>query len=67
MKNNTPPSIASGVVYLVINILNLNIQKNKLINIIKISEVTLNKCYKKLSKYTPQLFIGFEKLLEENW
>ena len=64
LKNNTPPSIASGVVYLIINRLNLmsKITKVKLIDIIKISEVTLNKTYKKLGKYDKILFMGFEKI-----
>ena len=63
LKNNTPPSIASGIVYLVIMKLSLDISKNKLINIIKISEVTLNKTYKKLNNYSKYLFIGFEKII----
>lgn len=66
LKNNTPPSIASGIVYLIIIKLNLDkkISKNSLINIIKISEVTLNKTYKKLNIYSNILFIGFEKILK---
>lgn len=62
LKNNTPPSIASGIVYLIIIKLNLDVSKNKLIEIIKISEVTLNKTYKKLSTYCEFLFLGFEKI-----
>ena len=62
LKNNTPPSVASGIVYLVIIKLNLNVSKNKLIEIIKISEVTLNKTFKKLNSLSEYLFIGFEKI-----
>jgi len=62
LKNNTPPSVASGIVYLVIMKLNLNVTKPQLLKIIKISEVTLNKCYKKLNNYNEYVFIGFEKL-----
>ena len=63
LKNNTPPSIAGGIVYLLIITLNLNVSKVALINIIKISEVTLNKTFKKLSNYTNILFMGFEKII----
>jgi len=63
LKNNTPPSVASGIVYLIIIKLKLNVPKTKLINIIKISEVTLNKTFKKLNSYSEFLFIGFEKIL----
>lgn len=62
LKNNTPPSIASGIVYLLIMKLELDIAKSKLIGIIKISEVTLNKTYKKLNNYSDYLFMGFEKI-----
>ena len=62
LKNNTPPSIASGIVYLLIMKLGLDIPKSKLISIIKISEVTLNKTYKKLNTYSKYLFMGFEKI-----
>lgn len=65
LKNNTPPSIASGIVYLLIIKLELNISKTKLIDIVKISEVTLNKTYKKLNNYSQYLFIGFEKIFNE--
>ena len=64
LKNNTPPSIASGVVYLIIMKLKLNVHKSKLIDIIKISEVTLNKTYKNLNLYSEYIFIGFEKLFD---
>lgn len=62
LKNNTPPSIASGIVYLIIMKLKLDVSKSVLIGIIKISEVTLNKTYKKLNNYSDILFIGFEKI-----
>ena len=63
LKNNTPPSVAGGIVYLLITKLKLDVSKVALINIIKISEVTLNKTFKKLSNYTDILFIGFEKII----
>tara|TARA_B100000424_G_scaffold244013_1_gene213998 strand:- start:23107 stop:24156 length:1050 start_codon:yes stop_codon:yes gene_type:complete len=48
IPENTPHSISAGIVYFVSQICNLNITK-KDINIISgISEVTINKCFKKL-------------------
>lgn len=52
---NTPPSIAVGSIYLYIKINKLNISKKDISNISKISEVTINKCYKKLEEYTDKL------------
>ena len=55
IPENTPNSIASGIVYFVCQICNLNISKQDVHNISEISEVTINKCYKKLSKLQSQL------------
>jgi len=46
VSENTPPSIAAGSIYLICNILNINISKYEISNICKISEVTISKCYK---------------------
>lgn len=48
IPENTPHSIAAGIVYFISNICNLNISKKSVSLISKISEVTINKCYKKL-------------------
>lgn len=48
IPENTPHSIAAGIVYFVSQICNLNISKNLVHEVSKISEVTINKCYKKL-------------------
>jgi transcription initiation factor TFIIB len=50
MPENTPPSIAAGVVYFVSQICKLNISKRDVKNISETSEVTINKCFKKLEK-----------------
>lgn len=50
MPENTPPSIAAGVVYFVSQLCNLNISKREVKNVSETSEVTINKCYKKLEK-----------------
>ena len=51
-----PPSIASGSIFLVCNILNINISKKEISITCKISEVTISKCYKSLLKYHKYLF-----------
>ena len=55
MPENTPHSIAAGVVYFIAHICKLNISKRDVKNISEISEVTINKCFKKLEKMTEQL------------
>jgi transcription initiation factor TFIIB len=55
MPENTPHSIASGVVYFVSQLCKLNINKKDVRSISEISEVTINKCYKKLEKLTEQI------------
>jgi transcription initiation factor TFIIIB Brf1 subunit/transcription initiation factor TFIIB len=48
MPENTPHSIAAGVIYFVSQICKLNISKRDVKNVSEISEVTINKCFKKL-------------------
>jgi transcription initiation factor TFIIB len=55
-KNNIvskciPPSVASGSIFLVCSLLNINISKKDISTACKISEVTISKCYKELLKY----------------
>jgi transcription initiation factor TFIIB len=50
MPENTPPSIAAGIVYYVAQICKLNVSKRDIRNVSETSEVTINKCYKKLEK-----------------
>jgi transcription initiation factor TFIIIB Brf1 subunit/transcription initiation factor TFIIB len=50
MPENTPHSIAAGVVYFIAQICKLNISKRDVKNVSEISEVTINKCFKKLEK-----------------
>ena len=47
-KDNTPPAMAAGCIYLFIKYKKLNISKKDISNISQISEVTINKCYKKI-------------------
>jgi transcription initiation factor TFIIB len=55
MPENTPNSIAAGVVYFITQICNLNISKRDVKNVSEISEVTINKCYKKIEKMKKEL------------
>ena len=50
MPENTPHSIAAGVVYFIAQMCKLNISKHDVKNVSEISEVTINKCFKKLEK-----------------
>jgi len=50
MPENTPHSIAAGVVYFISQFCKLNISKRDVKNVSEISEVTINKCFKKLEK-----------------
>jgi transcription initiation factor TFIIB len=55
MPENTPHSIAAGVVYFITQICRLNITKREIKNVSEISEVTINKCYKKMEKIKESL------------
>ena len=55
IPENTPHSIAAGIIYFISQLCNLNISKNLINNISKISEVTINKCFKKLESYKFEL------------
>jgi transcription initiation factor TFIIB len=55
MPENTPHSIAAGVIYFISQICKLNISKRDVKNVSEISEVTINKCFKKLEKMKDEL------------
>ena len=55
MPENTPHSIAAGVVFFIAQLCNLNISKRDVKNISEISEVTINKCCKKIEKFSDEL------------
>ena len=48
INDNAPDSIAAGVVYFLSQLCNLAYTKNDIKNICGVSEVTINKCYKKI-------------------
>lgn len=51
IPENTPHSIAAGIIYYVSLNCNLNVTKKDINETSQISEVTINKCFKKLEKY----------------
>jgi transcription initiation factor TFIIIB Brf1 subunit/transcription initiation factor TFIIB len=55
MPENTPHSIAAGIVYFLAQIFHLNVSKKDVKNVSEISEVTINKCFKKLEKIQGEL------------
>lgn len=55
MPENTPHSIAAGIVYFVSQLCNLNVSKRDVKNVSEMSEVTINKCSKKLEQFTTTL------------
>jgi transcription initiation factor TFIIB len=55
MPENTPHSIAAGVVYFIAQTCKLNVSKRDVKLVSEISEVTINKCFKKIEKMKDQL------------
>jgi transcription initiation factor TFIIB len=55
IPENTPHAIAAGIIYFVSQVCNLNITKKDVNRISQISEVTINKCFKKLETIKTQL------------
>jgi transcription initiation factor TFIIB len=62
VKDNTPPSIAAGIIYLIIVVFKLNITKVSLKEKLSVSDVTVSKCYKRLWEHRHKLFIGIKKM-----
>ena len=55
IPENTPHSVAAGIVYFIAQACNMNVSKRDISSISEISEVTINKCYKKLADMTDVL------------
>ena len=55
MPENTPHSIAAGVIYFIVQLCRLDVSKKEIRNVSEISEVTINKCYKKMEKIKESL------------
>ena len=61
IPENTPPAIAAGIIYFIAVEYNLSVTKTIIHQVSEISEVTINKCYKKMihmkDKLMPKMFI----------
>ena len=55
IPENTPQSVAAGIIYFISQICNLNVSKKNVKIASNTSEVTINKCYKKLEKIKDKL------------
>lgn len=55
IPENTPHAVASGIIYLIADVFKLNITKQDIYAVSNISEVTINKCYKKLIVHKTKL------------
>jgi transcription initiation factor TFIIB len=55
ITDNTPHAIAAGIVYFISHTCNLNISKTDIKSICGVSEVTINKCFKKLENISGSL------------
>ena len=55
IPENTPQSVAAGIIYFISQICNLNVSKKDVKLASNTSEVTINKCYKKLEKFKNKL------------
>jgi len=55
IPENTPHSVAAGIIYFIAKICSLNISKHDVYCVSEVSEVTINKCYKKLDKMKDEL------------
>jgi len=55
IPENTPHSVAAGIIYFIAMNCNLNINKHDVNKVSEISEVTINKCFKKLQQLKGQL------------
>lgn len=59
IPENMPHAIAAGIIYFVAQFFNLSISKIDINRITNISEVTINKCYKKLMTHKDSLIPTF--------
>jgi len=55
IPENTPNSIAAGIIYFIAQQCNVSLSKHAVYEVSGISEVTINKCYKKLEVLKDQL------------
>ena len=56
ISENTPPSIAAGIIFMVCSECKIPLEKKCLTTECNVSMVTVSKCYKKIQKYKKHLF-----------
>jgi|TARA_B110000971_G_C19961308_1_gene478108 transcription initiation factor TFIIIB Brf1 subunit/transcription initiation factor TFIIB len=64
INDNTPPAMSSGCIYLYTKRLDLGISKKYISETCKISEVTINKCAKKIENI-PELNEYFTEIIKD--
>jgi len=55
LLDNAPHSVAAGIIYFISELCNINITKQDINKASNISEVTINKCYKRINEFKQQL------------
>ena len=55
LLDNAPHSVAAGIIYFISELCNVNITKQDINKASNISEVTINKCYKRINEYKQNL------------
>lgn len=55
LLDNAPHSVAAGIIYFISELCNINITKQDINKASNISEVTINKCYKRIKEYKQNL------------
>lgn len=55
IPENTPNSIAAGIIFFIVHHCNLGTPKANISDVSEISEVTINKCYKRLEQHKEKL------------
>lgn len=55
INDNTPQSVAAGIIYFVGQTCHLNFSKSDVRNVANVSEVTINKCFKKIDMLKDKL------------
>ena len=55
IPENTPHAVAAGIIYMISLLCNLNISKSDIMEKSGISEVTINKCYKKIVEHQDKI------------
>jgi len=65
IHDNTPQAIASGIIYFINQVFKLGITKQHIIAECQISDVTINKCYKKLMEMR-EMLVPSELLAAKN-